>query len=145
MKNIKLIITMTIIACFVLIGISYSFFYCFMLQVKSDESSLNSSLMTSEKNKQRNKKENEVMVEMHRMANTKIIAIDEQIWGEEDMSQNNINKLLLIVSKSNFKEKYSLLIILNRWKKGDFSRIVEDHNYVWGLLGGTIGRAVKGR
>lgn len=31
--------------------------------------------------------------------------------------------------------------IVVRWQQGDFSQIVDDHNYVWDLLGGTVGRA----
>src|SRR5699024_1138686 len=31
--------------------------------------------------------------------------------------------------------------ILKKWKKGDFSSVDEDHNAVWDLLGGTVGKA----
>jgi hypothetical protein len=30
---------------------------------------------------------------------------------------------------------------LYRWEEGDFRGAVEDHNYLWGLLEGNIGKA----
>ncbi|WP_170158499.1 DUF6241 domain-containing protein [Aquisalibacillus elongatus] len=33
------------------------------------------------------------------------------------------------------------LAILNRWENGDFSKADRDHNTIWELQGGTVGRA----
>lgn len=32
--------------------------------------------------------------------------------------------------------------ILERWAKGDFSRVDDDHNIVWELQGGNYGKAI---
>ena len=39
-----------------------------------------------------------------------------------------------IENKSEYKR------ILNKWSQGDFSTADEDHNKVWNMLGGTVGR-----
>lgn len=79
---------------------------------------------------------------MHRMANTKIIAENNKIWGELSMEKEEIQNLKSIVEKIDYEDREKLLDILNRWEKGDFSQADKDHNYVWEKLGGTIGRAV---
>ncbi|MCX7950492.1 MAG: DUF6241 domain-containing protein [Clostridiales bacterium] len=82
---------------------------------------------------------------MHRMANTKIEAIDGQVWGEIEITPELCSELIEKVNQSNFdiSEKQKLIEILTRWKNGDFSKCVDEHNYVWKKLGGTIGRAIR--
>lgn len=82
---------------------------------------------------------------MHRMANTKIEAIDGQVWGEIEITPELCNELIEKVNKSGFddSEKQKLIGILTRWKNGDFSNCVEEHNYVWKKLGGSVGRAIR--
>ncbi|WP_346939140.1 DUF6241 domain-containing protein [uncultured Clostridium sp.] len=79
---------------------------------------------------------------MHRMANTKIIAEKNKIWGELPMEKEEIQNLKGIVEKVNYEDREKLLDILARWESGDFSQADKDHNYVWEKLGGTIGRAL---
>jgi preprotein translocase subunit SecF len=79
---------------------------------------------------------------IHRMANTKIIAKNNKIWGELPMKPEEIQNLKGIVEKVNYEDREQLLEILNRWETGDFSQADKDHNYVWEKLGGTIGKAV---
>jgi len=79
---------------------------------------------------------------IHRMANTKIIAENNKIWGELPMEPEEIQNLKVIVEKVNYEDREQLLDILNRWETGDFSQADKDHNYVWEKLGGTIGKAV---
>jgi preprotein translocase subunit SecF len=79
---------------------------------------------------------------IHRMANTKIIAENNKIWGELPMKPEEIQNLKGIVEKVNYEDREQLLEILNRWETGDFSQADKDHNYVWEKLGGTIGKAV---
>ena len=79
---------------------------------------------------------------IHRMANTKIIAENNKIWGELPMEPEEIQNLKGIVEKVNYEDREQLLDILNRWETGDFSQADKDHNYVWEKLGGTIGKAV---
>jgi hypothetical protein len=89
------------------------------------------------------KPEDEVYDEMHKMANTKIITKDGEIWGKEDITPSLCNKLIVEVTKSNYYDKQVLLNMLNRWVKGDFHDAVAEHNYLWDALKGTVGEAIK--
>ncbi|WP_461206721.1 DUF6241 domain-containing protein [Clostridium sp. DL1XJH146] len=79
--------------------------------------------------------------DIHRMANTLIIAEDGKIWGKDTITDEKCNTLIIEITASDYDDKERLLSILNRWKEDDFSEGVDDHNYVWNRLGGTIGRA----
>ncbi|CUN85772.1 MULTISPECIES: DUF6241 domain-containing protein [Clostridium] len=74
---------------------------------------------------------------IHRMANTIIIAEDGNIWGKDEITEDNIDKVLY---QLNGRDEY-LDTELKKWKGLDFSNGVEVHNYVWTKLGGTIGKA----
>jgi hypothetical protein len=81
---------------------------------------------------------------MHEMANGLIIPHDGKIWGVKEMNQDNINTALYMAENSRqSEEKESLIEIARNWGKSDFSSIVDDHNFVWDMLGGTVGRAEK--
>lgn len=77
--------------------------------------------------------------DMHLMINSIVYA--EEIWGKEEITEEKINGLLLEVMASDYGNKGELISILTRWKNGDFNNAVEDHNYVWGKLDGTVGEA----
>lgn len=83
----------------------------------------------------------EIYEEMHKMINTKIIA--DEIWGTIEITTYKVDEVVTKVNDSDFsdKEKERLLQILNYWKNKDFSDAVNEHNYLWGKLGGNIGRA----
>lgn len=76
---------------------------------------------------------------LHKMANTKIVA--DQIWGETEITPERVDRLLEEVEQSAYPDKIRLLDMLNRWKDGDFSQAVEEHNYLWEKLDGTVGKA----
>jgi len=80
---------------------------------------------------------------MHRMANSKIIAEDGEVWGILEPEWKKINALKICIESESYKNNKKLLDILERWSKNDFSNAVEEHNYLWRLLGGTIGKANK--
>lgn len=83
--------------------------------------------------------EKEVYEDIHRMANTKIVA--DKVWGKEEITEEKLNKVILEVLKSDFSDKDNVIEMLHNWKNGDFSNCVREHNYVWGKLGGTVGKA----
>lgn len=87
--------------------------------------------------------EKDTLTRIHYMANSLIIAEDGHIWGKEKITKDKLESLIIEVSNSNFNYKVDLLAILNKWKNNDFSTVVDDHNFVWKLLDGTIGRAQK--
>lgn len=87
------------------------------------------------------RKEESMLNYLEDMANTIILA--EVEWGQEEITPDMVNKLYLEVYFSDYDCKPTLLNILGRWKRGYFDNAVHDHNDIWSLLGGTVGRAHK--
>lgn len=77
--------------------------------------------------------------QMHQMANTKIVA--DKIWGEITITESLVDELIIEVSASDYSDKMKLLEILYNWKNKDFSYTVDEHNYIWSNLDGTVGKA----
>lgn len=86
-----------------------------------------------------NSTEDDVLAVMHMMTHQKIIANDK--WGAILMTADNLETVHAILEPSNFSKKKELLNIIIRWKAGDFSSVDHDHNTIWRLQGGTIGKA----
>jgi len=78
---------------------------------------------------------------MHKMINTKIVAKDGKIWGEIVITPENCQTLIREVTKSSYSDKDTLLEFLTRWKDNNFTSGVDEHNYLWDGLDGTIGKA----
>jgi hypothetical protein len=76
---------------------------------------------------------------IHEMAHQKVKA--DQKWGYIRVTQNRVDWLYRALNKNKFTDEKTYRVILTRWKKGDFSKAVQDHNAVWRLQGGTIGKA----
>jgi len=88
-------------------------------------------------------KEEVVYGRMHEMINTKIKAGDDLIYGEISITAQNCEEMIANITASNYPDKNELLGFLANWKKGRFKAAVAEHNYLWGKLGGTIGKAVS--
>ncbi len=87
---------------------------------------------------------NALEVEMHEMANSLIIAQDDEIWGTREVNTGNVKKILKEATYLNQNtESKQLLVIAARWSQHDFSCIVDDHNVIWNMLCGNIGKATK--
>ena len=65
----------------------------------------------------------------------------DKIWNIIPMTKGNVDKLNAIVSETNIPDKDVVLEIIGKWKKADFTDIVQQHNYFWYSLNGTVGRA----
>lgn len=76
---------------------------------------------------------------MHEMTHQKVEA-DEK-WGFRPMNDTTILMLIERLEKGEFSYKHELIEIATRWSIGDFSVVDEDHNYIWQLQGGTVGKA----
>ncbi|MBT2571651.1 DUF6241 domain-containing protein [Planococcus sp. ISL-110] len=76
---------------------------------------------------------------MHKMTHQKVVASEK--WGLVRMNEESIAKAKQILQDSDFNSKEDLLEIIGRWESGQFDRVDEDHNYIWNLQGGSIGRA----
>ncbi|MBT2730553.1 PRK06770 family protein [Bacillus sp. ISL-75] len=83
--------------------------------------------------------EDELVKVMHVMSHQKVRA--EQKWGALPMTAHTIRQVHEVVTLSSFEHKSQLLDILNKWKNGDFKSADADHNYLWGLQGGSEGKA----
>jgi len=135
-------IIITGIGC-VMLGVVYYFLFGAMF-----ESIMDGAELHTDEYKKTNTVRVTVFKEIHRMANTKIIAEDGEIWGEIDITAERIERLIKEVETSaGFDDatRRRLLEILYRWQSKDFSEIVEDHNYVWRKLGGTVGKAIRAK
>jgi flagellar basal body-associated protein FliL len=88
--------------------------------------------------------EQDIVELIHLMSNSLIQAGDNQVWGTEEVNKANIEKVLDLLDQIpvNTRTK-KLREIVVMWKQGDFSQIVDDHNYVWELLGGNVGWATS--
>ena len=78
---------------------------------------------------------------IHGMSHQKVHADDK--WSFLPMTQERIERLTEVVggNKSSYNDSKLYLEILNRWADNDFSRADKDHNAVWSLQGGNVGRA----
>ncbi|MED4206315.1 DUF6241 domain-containing protein [Neobacillus mesonae] len=76
---------------------------------------------------------------MHKMTHQKVKAKEK--WGAVPMIPDTIQQVYEIVSKSHFDKKEDLLAILEKWQKGQFDEVDQDHNYFWRYQDGTIGKA----
>jgi len=78
---------------------------------------------------------------IHAMSHQKVKA--EEKWSFLPLTAERVARLLDVVehNKSSYPNSDIYLRILIRWSKNDFSQIDKDHNQVWDLQGGNIGRA----
>ncbi|WP_080844532.1 DUF6241 domain-containing protein [Cytobacillus gottheilii] len=76
---------------------------------------------------------------IHGMSHQKTRAEDK--WGFIPLTAERVNRLKAVVEANEYEEKGLYLDILNRWANNDFSRVDHDHNAIWDLQGGTIGKA----
>lgn len=83
--------------------------------------------------------EEEILNFMHGMSHQKVIA--EEKWIYYEMTNERIQFLLQVVKNGNYENSDDYLDILNRWAKEDFSDADKDHNRIWNLQGGTVGKA----
>ncbi|RTR35986.1 hypothetical protein EKG37_00035 [Robertmurraya yapensis] len=78
---------------------------------------------------------------IHGMSHQKVRA-DEK-WGFIPLTAERVNRLITIVeqNKEDYENASIYLDILNRWSNNDFSQVDHDHNKIWDLQNGTIGKA----
>ena len=87
-------------------------------------------------------KEDEIMDAIHKMSHQKVVSSKK--WGAIPLTPGRVNQLLKVVQKNEKNYDHSSVYkeILERWSQGDFSSVDEDHNEIWNLQGGTVGKAV---
>ncbi|WP_409253042.1 DUF6241 domain-containing protein [Bacillus sp. SCS-153A] len=83
--------------------------------------------------------EEDLQQKIHDMSHQKVKATPK--WGSLEITPERIDHLINVVEQGNYKQSHVYLDILYGWKEGDFSEADEDHNTIWRLQGGTIGKA----
>lgn len=78
---------------------------------------------------------------VHWISNPVITAKENKKIGFIEPSPQNIDKLIVVVEKSDISHKKFFLETLEKWKKGDFVDVVDMHNTAWKMLDGNIGKA----
>ena len=73
------------------------------------------------------------------MSHQKVVA--NQKWGHDILiTQERVGILIDVVGKNDFTHS-NILDILNCWYIGDFSQADKDHNAIWKIQNGNIGKA----
>ncbi|PAQ16118.1 hypothetical protein CD798_03550 [Bacillaceae bacterium SAOS 7] len=83
--------------------------------------------------------EDEVLDVMNKMTHQFVIADDK--WGAVEMTPKHIDELTEIVSANSYPNKEKMIVILEKWKMGNFEKVDEDHNIIWNIQDGNIGKA----
>lgn len=83
--------------------------------------------------------EETALMTLNQMTHQKIKATEKH--GAVEMNTNNINEMIHIVEVSSYENRGAMLRILKKWKRGDFTYIVQDHNEILDLQDGNIGKA----
>lgn len=82
----------------------------------------------------------DIIRDMHKMANSLIEA--DAIWGKAEMNRRNVDEMhVALYSQNDSDEKKILMEIIQKWDRADFSSVDADHNRIWDLLNGKVGRA----
>jgi hypothetical protein len=76
---------------------------------------------------------------IHGMSHQKVKAPEK--WGFYQINSERIDWLLEGLDKSELISRNLYREILEKWANGDFSSADDDHNAIWELQGGTIGKA----
>ncbi|EDL64387.1 hypothetical protein BSG1_21545 [Bacillus sp. SG-1] len=84
-------------------------------------------------------REDDLQQKIHDMSHQKVKAA--QKWGSLEITPERIDHLISVVESGNYEHSHVYLDILYGWKEGDFSEADKDHNTIWRLQGGTIGKA----
>jgi len=75
------------------------------------------------------------------MTHQKIYATEK--WGSLEITAERIDEMLETLENTEFENAEFYREALTAWDEGDFSNAVYVHNEIWGIQGGTIGKALR--
>lgn len=80
---------------------------------------------------------------IHQMSHSMVYA--DKKWGHLEPSKERIERLLEVIeqNQSSYENTNLYISILERWQNGDYSHAVSEHNQMWNLQGGTVGKATR--
>ncbi|MBL4934463.1 hypothetical protein JK636_01675 [Clostridium sp. YIM B02515] len=81
--------------------------------------------------------------EMHRMANSKLSSDHKDKSGKLEINSKQLEAVREIVKQMNYPDKNYIFEVIDRWDKGNFDYIGDEHNYFWIRLGGNAGPAAE--
>lgn len=66
-------------------------------------------------------------------------------WGKIELTADRVERLRYVaeLNSNTYNNGARYVTILEHWSEGDFSNAVEDHNFIWGLWNGTVGKATR--
>lgn len=78
---------------------------------------------------------------IHHMSHQKVVA--DKKWGVLPLTEERVDRLLEVVqhNKEDYKHGSVYEEILLKWQNKDFTSVDKDHNTIWELQGGSVGRA----
>lgn len=76
---------------------------------------------------------------IHYMSHQKVRATDKR--GYYLITEERINWVLQVLDEREFQHEEIYRDILERWKGDDFSKVDKDHNAIWKMQGGIVGKA----
>jgi hypothetical protein len=83
--------------------------------------------------------ENLIQQYIHAMSHQKVEAKEK--WSFFEITDERIDFLLNQLEVNQYENERLYMEILSSWKEGDFSNAVSQHNAVWDLQEGSIGKA----
>ena len=57
------------------------------------------------------------------------------------MTPENIQEIKIALESTDYRNGSALMGIISKWEQGDFNTVSQDHNSLWSMQGGTIGKA----
>jgi hypothetical protein len=84
--------------------------------------------------------EGDVLEILHNMTHQKVRS--EEKWGFVHMSEVNLLAVKEVLRENpTFSQNIEMLAIVTDWLNNDFSNIVAEHNSIWKMKDGSVGKA----
>ena len=83
--------------------------------------------------------EEQVQDALHQMSHQKVRA--EKKWGFIPLTRERVDRLIEVINANQYEHEDVYLDILKAWKESNFSYIDGNHNAIWVLQDGNVGKA----
>ena len=83
--------------------------------------------------------EEQVQDAIHQMSHQKVRA--EKKWGFIPLTRERVDRLIEVINANQYEHEDVYLDILKEWKANNFSNIDGNHNAIWVLQDGNVGKA----
>ena len=83
--------------------------------------------------------EEQVQNAIHQMSHQKVRAGKK--WGFIPLTRERVDRLIEVINANQYQHEDIYLDILKTWKESDFSDIDGDHNAIWVIQDGNVGKA----